>query len=519
MLKKLFCFLFSLSLIFALFAADTVLSEEKLEKAADDLVNVVEEAPDKAPEETAGEVVEIIEELFRKDQENQKNPKAEKKRPREADPEKVREAEKRDESEKTAESYRKTLKYGIATEITDLLDKLIENEDPRFTEEIYDLFYMTRSIEVKEKILSYFGKLEDPCLEDYAVTVIEDPFDEKKSTVKACFSYIQKCKCKSAVPGVLRLIENENEDYFNDALTTIGDIGGPDEAVTLSEFLDKEELTDAQKQALMRTLGKIHAVETWDKLVEVAENDSENLFVRMYAAEAIGAMEKKESVPVLVSLFEENDPNLRQYVLKGLEYYPDVLEAKNVVVQAVRDDHYKVRLEAIDAVKTQKLTEAVPFLVYRAQNDPEEKVKMKSYEVIAFLNTKEGNDFLIERVSEKKANDSQKAKAVEVLLKENHTGEKEIKELALTVAGDDKRKSLRAAIGKHIAKYPRDSFDEVCIKYLESKDATTQSQGMDMYQSGKYESARPYLQKIVDDKKANSGNKRRARRLLGLDEE
>ena len=461
-----------------------------------------------------------LEEVEVKDSSNKRNfPKPEKKRPKTPDQEKADAASKKDESEKTSEEYRNTIKYGIASEISDLIDKLVANEDPRFADDIYDLFQTTKSTDVKEKILVYFGNLEDPCLEDFAVTVLEDPFDERRATVKACFTYVQKVKSKAAVPAVLRIIENENEDYFNDALTTIGDIGEAEDAVQLTEYLDKPEITDAQKQALMKTLGKIHAVETWDKLVEIAENDDENLFVRMYAAEALGAMEKKESVPVLVDLYEEKDPNLRQYVLKGLEYFPDVLEAKAVIIQAVRDDHYKVRTEAIEAVKKQELIEAVPYLTYRAQNDPEEKVKLKCYEVLAFLNTQEGNDFLIERVSEKKGSDSHKSKAVEVLLKEGHTGEDAIKELALKVAEDDKRKSLRAALGKHLAKYPRDCFDEVCIKYLESKDTTTQSQGLEMYQNGKYESAKPYLQKIADNKKANASNRNRAKRLLGLEEE
>lgn len=521
--KNFICFLFFiLGICFSGTAEDFIgleVSDEKLEKAKTDLIEVAEEAPEKSLEETAGDVVEIIEELFKKDQEEQKYGKPGKRRPNKPDPEKVEEAAKKDESEKTASEYRSTIQYGIAGEITELIDKLNKNEDPRFTEEIYDLFQITRSVEVKEKILGYFGKLKDPCLEEYAVTVIDDPFDEKKSTVKACFQYVQDCKCTSAVPGVLRLIENENEDYFNDALLTIGDIGGPEEALKLTEYLDKEDLKDAQKQSLMRTLGKIHAVETWDKLVEIAQDDDENMFVRMYASEAIGAMEKLESVPVLVELFESNDPNLRQYVLKGLEYYPDVLEAKAVIVQAVRDDHYKVRLEAIEAVKNQEIMEAMPYLIYRAKNDPEEKIKMKSFEVIAALNTQEGNDFLIERITEKKANDNQKAKAVEVLLKEKHTGEAEIKELALKIVEDDKRKTLRQALGKHLAKYPRPEFEEVCIKYLESKDATTQSQGLEMYQNGKYEGAKAALKKIAEDKKANSGNRKRARRLLGMEEE
>ncbi|MCF0242375.1 MAG: HEAT repeat domain-containing protein [Treponema sp.] len=442
-----------------------------------------------------------------------------KKRPKPVDKQKSEEASKKDESIKTEDEYRNTIKFGIASEISDLVDKLVSNDDPRFADDLYDLFQITRSVSVKEKILNYFKNLEDPCLEDFACTVLDDPFEQKNSTVKVCFQYIQTMKTKAALPAVLRLIENENEDYFNDALLAVGEIGGSSEAVMLTSFLENSEFSDAKKQNLMKALGKIHAVETWDKLCEVAKDEDENLFVRMYAAEAIGAMGKLESVPILVDLYESSDPNLRQYALKGLEYFPDVLEAKKVIVQAVRDDHYKVRLEAIGAVKNQKLLEAVPYLIYRAKNDPEEKVKLNCFEVLAVLNTKEGNEFLISRVTERKVSDSLKSKAVEVLLKEGNAGKVEIKELCIKAASDDKLKVLRQALGKHISKYPDPMFDEICIKYLESKDNTTQSQGLEMYQNGKYDTAVPFVRKIAEDKKANSGNKKRARRLLGLEEE
>ncbi len=508
-------FLFSGTFLFA--QEYEIPSEEKIEKAAGDIAEIVFEASEKSVEETAEDVIEVVEELFKKDKAAKAKPA--KKRPKAVDAEKAEAAAKKDESEKTVEEYRNTIRYGISSEISDLVDKLNSNEDPRFADDLYDLFQVSRSTETKEKILNYFQKIEDPCLSDYAVEVLSDPFDQKNSTVKACFQYVRAVKCTEALEPVMRLIENENEDYFNDSLLAIGDLGGPDEAVKLSEYIDKPELTDAQKQSLMKTLGKIHAVETFDKMVEIAENEDENLFVRMYAAEALGAMEKDESVPVLVKLYETNDPNLRQYVIKGLGYFPEVIEAKSVIIQAVRDEHYKVRLEAIETVKKQEMKEAVPYITYRAKNDPEEKVKLTCYEVLAFMNTAEGNEFLIERLTERKESDSHKSKACEVLLKEGHTGKKEISELALSVAQDDKRKSLRAALGKHLSKYPDEMFSEVCIKYLESKDATTQGQGLEMYQNGKYADAVPAVKKLAEDKKANTSNRRRAQRLMGMEEE
>ena len=441
------------------------------------------------------------------------------KRPKPIDKEKAEKAAEKDETEKDYENKSNTIKYGVPSEISSLIDELIKNEDPRFTEEIYDVFQVSKNTVIKQKALSYFKQQEDPCLEDYAVEVLNDPYEEKSDLVKACFQYVSAVKTKEAIPAVLALIESENENYFNDAIAAIGEIGGPSEAMFLVEYLERDDLSDAQRQTLMRTCGKMHAVQTWDKMVEIAEDEDENLYVRMYAAEALGLMEKKESIPVLTQLFSENDPNLRQYVIKGLSHFPDVVEAKETIIQGIRDEHWRVRQEAIKTVRENKMEDAVPFLIYRAKNDSEKVIKEESYTSLAVVNTEEGNDFMLAQLKDKKLGDSTKKKIIEVLLKEGHAGEKEILELAEECLKDDKRKDLRYAIGKELAKYENASYNDICLKYLESKDSTTQSLGLDIYKTNKFASAVPVMKSIYADKKANSGVKNRIKKMLSIEDD
>ena len=440
------------------------------------------------------------------------------KRPKPIDKEKAAAAAEKDETPQDEENNRNTIRYGVPSEISTLLDTLLKNEDPRFTEEIYDLFQVTKSSVIKEKVLKYFTKAEDPCLEDYAVDLLNDPYDETSAVVKATFQYVSAVKTTAAIPAVITLIESENENYFNDAIATLGDIGGPEEAMFLVEYLEREDLSDAQRQTLMRNCGKMHAVETWDKLVDILDNDDENTFVRMYAAESLGLMEVEKSVPILVAHFDETDPNLRQYVIKGLSHFPNVVEAKATVIQGIRDEYWRVRQEAIRTVKENNTKDAVPYLIYRAKNDAEKVIKEESYAAIAALNTDEGNDFLITQLNDKKVADGTKKKIVEVLLKEDHAGEKEIIELAKTVAEDDKRKDLRYAIAKEMVKNYKKSYDEVAALYLQSKDSTTVSLGLDMYKQKKSSSLEAYVNTIANEKK-NSSNKTRAQKLLGIEEE
>ena len=440
------------------------------------------------------------------------------KRPLPIDQEKAAAAAEKDETPQDEENNRNTIRYGLPSEISTLLDTLLKNDDPRYTEEIYDLFQVTKSSAIKEKVLKYFTKAEDPCLEDYAVDLLNDPYDEKNDVVKAAFQYISAVKTTAAIPAVITLIESENENYFNDAISALGDIGGPEEAMFLVEYLERDDLSDAQRQTLMRNCGKMHAVETWDKLVDILNDEDENTFVRMYAAESLGLMEVEKSVPVLVDNFDATDPNLRQYVIKGLSHFPNVIEAKATVIQGIRDEHWRVRQEAIRTVKDNDNKDAVPYLIYRAKNDSEKLIKEESFTAIAALNTQEGNEFLISQLQDKKIADGTKKKIVEVLLKEDHAGEKEIIELAKSVATDDKRKDLRYAIGREMAKNYKSSYDEVTALYLQSKDATTITVGLDMYKQKKPASLTDYVNKIANEKKS-SGNKTRAQKLLGIEEE
>ncbi|WP_147615907.1 HEAT repeat domain-containing protein [Treponema pectinovorum] len=439
-----------------------------------------------------------------------------KKRPLKQDKEKIERLE--IEYPDTKKENEETLKYGMEEDIISLIDNLLKNEDVRFVDEVYDLFYSTKNTAIREKILEYFTKLKDPCLEDYAISILEDPYDEKTSTVNAVFNYVQAVKTKAALKPVLALLESDDEKYFTPSLTTIGEIGGSEEAVFLSEYLKREDLTLAQKQNLVKVLGKIKAVETFESLVQMATDEDENSFVRMYSAEAIGSMQKEEAVGVLVKLYEDNDPKLRTYVIKGLSYFPENEEAKKTILQAIRDSHVAVRLEAIEVCKKNDFKEATPFIIYRLEKDKEDSIKKISYDALAFLNTKEGNEYLVKHITDKKVADNPKSRIARALLEYGNAGEKEIIALAEESLTDDRRKSLRYALGKEFAKYGRKSFSEICKKYLESKDSATQGTGLDIYAKGRYEDITPLVRKLVLDGAKNSKNNvnaTKAEKILG----
>ena len=55
--------------------------------------------------------------------------------------------------------------------------------------------------------------------------------------------------------------------------------------------------------------------------------------------------------------------------------------------------------------------------------------------------------------------------------------------------------------------------------YLNSKDSTTQSIGLDMYKNKKFAAVEPKMQEIAKDKKANATVKSRIKKMLNIEDE
>ncbi len=414
-----------------------------------------------------------------------------------------------------------TFKYGIRDQIIDALKIITQEEDVRFADVVYDLFEDTKIPAVKEQILEYFTKLKDPCIEDFAVGIINDPYDERKTIVDKCFQYVSAVKSTSSVPGVVELIDKEDESYFNGALAALGDVGGDEEAVFIAEYLDRDDLTTAQRQSLMKVLGKLKAVSTYDKMAEIVQNEDEDKFVRMYAAEAIGAMEIEEAEDILVEQFEDDDPNIRAYVIKGIAHFNDQ-KATDILIQGLRDTHYKVRLEAVEAVESHKLLEAVPYLIFRCKDKSENAlVRNKCYDILAGFNTPEGNEYLVGLITDTKTGDSTKTTVAKALLKYGFTGTSEIIDLAKKTLENDIHKQLRYNLGKEFAKYGKPEFESICADYLAHKEVFTQGTGLDIYAKGKYAALEPKVRAIAesDNGKRKNSNAKKAKKILGIKDE
>ena len=196
-----------------------------------------------------------------------------------------------------------------------------------------------------------------------------------------------------------------------------------------------------------------------------------------------------------------------------MSYFPGNEDAETVVLEAFRDNYYKVRLEACTFAEVNKFEKAMPNLLYRAKNDAESAVVYACYQAIGAIGTKEGMEFLVSIVQNEKKNDTTRAKAAVVILNTNNAASiQAVLEVTEKTLEDTKKTALRYAIGKEIALHESPLYEDICRKFLENKDASTSGIGMDIWAKNRYPSLKPVIEGFLENK--NSGLKKKASLIL-----
>lgn len=444
--------------------------------------------------------------------------------PKPADAEKLAAAQNADSDGEILEKNQKTIEFGTPSEIVAVIEKALKEDDVRYIDSLYEIFYKTRSLAVKAKILEYFGKLDDPCLADYVVELLSDITEADAKIVAKALDYVHDTKITAACPALVKILEDEARDnYFSPTLVALGAVGGDKEAKYITQYLERDDLTNAERQSLMQALGSLGSTSTdvYDKVLEVAEDTSEDTFTRARALETLGKMSatsnlantQESSVDTLVRSFEGGDPNIRQYCVKGLAPLSSNENALNTILEAIKDDHWKVRLEAIKVAKDQKIATALDNIKYRARNDAEMVVKTEAIKTLGVLGA---NDVLVEMLGDKKVGDITKAQIAAVLMEAGSSNDGDVIKLAKEAVESRTRKKLVAELGKLFIKYARDSFGDICVAYLQSKDTVAQQQGLAMYKNKKYPAATSEVERIANDR--GNSNKKGAKKILGIEE-
>ena len=350
---------------------------------------------------------------------------------------------------------RDTIRYGIDSEINELIAKLSSEKDGRYNADLLDLLKASRSPKLRIAILDFLASLEWKDAEAVAIGLVDDRDANDPDLVSSALAYLAAIRSKEAMKFSQSIIKEDNKKLLPSLVKLMGRAGGEDEVKLLLDWFDGDTATPALKEEVIKAFGEIGSKSAAPRLEKLAVDSEGGKAARMYACTALGKIKSDSSVAPLVKASIDSDPNVRTSAIEALGSFagsgsPGAEEASDAIVQALRDSYVKARIAACKAAAAGGVAAAVPYLKYKAQNDPESAVQYEAIRSLASLGG-ENFAFLRERLEDKKEDDSIRTLSFGLLCRYDPSGSLPTLEARLKAEAAEKERSFYTSLAREVA--------------------------------------------------------------------
>jgi HEAT repeat protein len=281
-----------------------------------------------------------------------------------------------------SEQRKETLAYGIDSEIIDLIQTLINDEDDSLVEDVVVLYESTTNATLRERALDYFIALETV----EGVKAVKETFRDwdllRDQVLIKVMDYLITMEVTDSLETFEELLESENQLVADRALRAYGAMGGRREANRLLELLDDDDFDPALKPAVIRALGETGLRSVKDRLFIILDDPDEEAEWRRAAAEALSNFSGNDVIDALARSYGDEDTILRSIVVASLAE-ADGAGAEALLIEALRDSFWRVRVAASTSLGERQSRDALDILWYKVRRDPELRVKEAALRAIA----------------------------------------------------------------------------------------------------------------------------------------
>lgn len=385
-----------------------------------------------------------------------------------------------DNEQSQYENWREILRYGIESQILDVIAILNRERIDDLSIEIKPLFFGNFSDDLLTAVLRYLSTIEDYSLVPEVTTILsEDPDEQKDTLLLQALFYLRTAPPRSlsvdTIDAVRALTADTRVTVARAAIDTLAVHGDPSDATLIQQLLDDPDTPDDVRGGTILAIGKLEIVDSLENLHRILENQQERSYLRQYAANSIGKLAKERSLPILIRFSLDDDSRLRAAVIEALARYQQQ-EASEILRDALRDSNTQVRIAATRAFRERPLdNEAFATLQYKATNDPSREVRLVALSILATHPGSEGTGYILEQISNTKIIFAVRAEMVGLLVEHDYPNSSAALMKLIRDELEDERKNLfLELIARRLATVDvPTNATELYVLLLESTDSDT----------------------------------------------
>jgi HEAT repeat protein len=297
------------------------------------------------------------------------------------------------------ERMRQTLLYGIDSQVIDALQSIRASRDTGFTSELLQILNGQRSADVQKAVFDLFKDQKIRDGEGRGKAILAAWQGTPDALLIAAIQYLASIESPGLGAGLAPLIDSEGNHVALAAIQAMGSVSDRSVAAALLVAkLKSTDFPDARKNDCILALGMLKDPAAVDVLVSIAASTDEEKVRRMYAADSLGKIGDARALPVLRTMFAEDDALIRLYAASALSHF-GLDEVFPSILQGLRDENVKVREQSAKALARQlsasQSDAAVPILSYKAEFDPEPIVRIASIQALGTIGGDAPNRMLL----------------------------------------------------------------------------------------------------------------------------
>jgi HEAT repeat protein len=416
-----------------------------------------------------------------------------------------------------------TIHYGTETEIVALIQTLKNEHTDYLDDQLITLMQSTRNRTILSGVFSFFGDRDKAGLEARAIQAIEGRDEEANDTVIGAINYLGKVKAPAAIPAIEALLDAEERRFMGAAFRALGRVSGGqagkgDEVATyLLDYYTNRDPGDEHRGEIITALGETGSKEGVTFLADIIVNKEERAVLRMAALAALSKI--GDGLDAILQAVSAEDPNVRASAIAALGPFSGK-QVDDTILESFRDSFYRTRIGAAEAAGKRKLTNAIPYLRFRAENDEVPTVKDAAIRALGAIETSEARGVLESLFTNRKHPDRVRLLAAEMLITNDAGAYADKVIIELDEAKTKNQTALYNGFLKVLGSAKTKTIEELTRRFFTSGGLIEKSYALDMTANNEFRSLAPEVRALIQDK--NSSLTRKAQNTLqklGLSEE
>lgn len=379
-----------------------------------------------------------------------------------------------EEVQSLTEERRDILLYGIDTQVIGVLENLEEEKDGGLVEEAADIYRTSLSRKVKQAVLAYFSEVDytDAASDVLKDLVTYDEDDLPPEVISASIRYVSDTPegtKKDAVDLFMELCRHDDDLVSRAAIQAVGLCDDRRCVDFLLELYEDDDMSDARRGVILKSLGSMGAKQAIPLLEEILANEDEERSLRWNACQALGEIADEDTLPALRNALSSDDTYLRSYAVAALKSFEGE-EIESLLIQALKDSFWRVRTSAAETLGERGAESAVPILIFKAEKDPENNVRLAALKALGTLGSTEAMDYIRSVFKDKRSSPALRLESAGILIENDLEGSFETVETVLAESWEDNNKTFLNTLGKHLSLQEYGKLDTLFEKMLDHPD-------------------------------------------------